>query len=107
MKLFEIERILVMRSIENTATEGATASHSFIGGKNALLAYVAPRPGLMTPSAGYNFSWTGFLGAGQEGNRIKRFRLERQESDRVEVQMAFDQKLIAADLGYFFSSIVQ
>lgn len=106
MKLLEIERILVMKAIENTAVEGATASHSFIGGKHALLCYAAPRPGIMTPTAGYTFSWTGFLGAGQEGNRIKRFRMEALESDRVEIQMAFDPKLVAADLGYFFLSVV-
>lgn len=106
MKLLEVERIFVMKSIENTAAEGATASHSFIGGKHALLCYSAPRPGIMTPSAGYTFSWTGFTGAGAEGNRIKRFRLEQLESDRVEVQMAFDLKLVAADLGYFFLSVV-
>jgi len=106
MKLFELERIFVMKAIQNTAAEGATASHSFIGGKKALLCYAAPRPGLMTPSAGYTFSWTGFLGAGQEGNRVKRFRIERLESDRVEIQMAFDLKKVAADLGYFFDTIV-
>lgn len=106
MMLFELERIFVMRAIENTAAEGATASHSFIGGSHALLCYSASSPGIMTPSAGYTFSWTGFLGAGSEGNRIKRFRREAQEADRVEIQMAFDQKLIAADLGYFFPDAI-
>lgn len=104
MALFEVERILVMKAIENTAKEGQTNVHSFIGGDNALLCYVAPSPGLMTPSAGYTFSWTGMLGGGAEGNRIKRFRMENLEADRVEIQMAFDQKLVAADLGYFFST---
>ena len=106
MNLFELERIFVMKAIENTGKEGQANSHSFIGGKHALLCYSAPNPGLMTPSAGYTFSWTGFLGAGAEGNRIKRFRIEAIESDRVEIQMAFDQKKVAADLGYFFSGIV-
>ncbi len=106
MKLLELERIFVMKAIENTAAEGATPAHSFIGGKHALLCYVAPSPGIMTPSAGYTFSWTGWMGAGAEGNRIKRFRLEKIESDRVEGQMSFDQKLVAADCGYFFNGIV-
>ena len=56
----------------------------------------------MTPSAGYTFSWTGATGASDSGGRIKRFRLELLESDRVEIQMSFDQKLVAPDLGYFF-----
>lgn len=105
-QLFEVERILVMKAIENTAKEGDTNVHAFIGGKHALLCYAAPSPGVMTPSAGYTFSWTGYLGATSEGSRIKRFRLERITSDRIEIEMAFDMKKVAADLGYFWSGIV-
>lgn len=104
--LFEVDRIVVMNAIENTSAEGAANSHSFIGGKKALLAYSAPSPGLQVPTAGYTFSWTGFLGAGAQGGRIKKFRMEHLESDRIEIQMAFDQKLVSADLGYFWDSIV-
>jgi hypothetical protein len=105
-QLFDIERIMVMMGVENTAKEGDTTSHSFIGGKHALLCHAAPNPGIMTPSAGYTFSWNGYLGAGAEGNRIKRFRMENKTSDRVEIEMAFDQKLVAADLGHFFKTAV-
>lgn len=105
--LFELDEILVMDAIQNTAKEGATAVHSFIGGKNALLSYRPASAGLMTPSAGYTFSWTGHVGAGDDGMRIKRFRMENLASDRVEIEMAYDQKLISADLGAFFGGIVQ
>lgn len=104
--LFEVDEILVMDAIENTASEGQDAAHSFIGGSNALLSYKPGTPGLMTPSAGYTFSWTGRFGAGVDGMRIKRFRIETIESDRVEIGMAYDQKLIAADLGAYFLAIV-
>jgi hypothetical protein len=105
-RLFEVDSIDVMNAIENTAVEGRAAAHSFIGGKKALLCYANPSPGLMTPSAGYVFSWTGHMGAGAEGSRIKQFRMEPLASDRVEIEMAFDCKLVAADLGYFWDSIV-
>lgn len=105
MALFKIPRIFIMKAIENTAAEGASNSHSFIGGKSALLCYSTPTPGLQTPSAGYTFSWTGMQG-GIQGNRIKKYRLERIESDRIEIQSAYDMKKIAADLGYFFGTIV-
>jgi hypothetical protein len=105
-QLLDIERILVMKSIENTAAEDDTNVHAFIGGKHALLCHAASSPGIMTASAGYTFSWTGLIGSGNQGNRIKRFRMEHLESDRVEIQMAFDMKKVAADLGYFFSGIV-
>ncbi len=104
--LFEVESVQVMNAIRNTAAEGQTAVHRFIGGKHALLSYRPPRPGILTPSAGYTFAWTGFLGAEAAGIRIKRFRMENLESDRVEGQMAYDQRRISADLGFFFDGIV-
>jgi len=104
--LFELDEILIMDAIQNTANKGATNAHTFIGGDNALLSYRPPAPGLMTPSAGYTFSWTGHLGATSAGSRIKRFRMEAEASDRVEIEMAFDQKLVSADLGYFFGGML-
>lgn len=104
--LFEIDEILVMNAIENTAKEGQAPVHSFIGGKHALLCHSAVAPGLMTPSAGYTFSWTGLMGNGIEGNRIKQFRLEREGVDRVEIDMCMDLKAVGADLGYFLSGII-
>lgn len=106
-QLFEVDEILVSQAISNTAVEGATNAHSFIIGKHALLCYAAPAPGLMTPSAGYTFSWTGYMGAGSEGTRVKQFRIEQLEADRIEIQMAMACKLIAADLGFFWNAIVQ
>jgi len=105
--LFELDKVLVMSAISNTAKQGQAAVHSFIGGKHALLSYAPKTPGLMTPSAGYTFNWTSMAGAGEEGMRIKRFRMEHLEADRIEISMAYDQKKISADLGYFFGGIVQ
>lgn len=104
--LFKIDRIFVMEGIKNTAAEGATESNSFIGGKSALLCYSAPSPGLMTPTAGYTFSWTGYLGAGAMGNRIIKMPVPLKKADRVEIEMAMVQKLIAADMGTFFATAV-
>ena len=104
--LFELEEILVMDSIVNTALEGATDAHSFIGGKSALLVSVPASAGLMTPSAGYTFSWVGYLGAASMGQRISRFRMEHLKSDRIEMEMAYDQVVVATELGFFFASAV-
>ena len=108
--LMELDEILVMDGIQVTTPENPTFETSmttaFIGGKNALLTYANPTPSLLTPSAGYTFSWAGYMGAGAMGNRIKKFRMEPLESDRVEGQMAYDQKLVCADCGVFFSGIV-
>ncbi len=105
--LWKIPRIMVMDAIVNTADEGQTNVHDFIGGKVALLVYSAPRPGLMVPSGGYDFNWTGLLGStGGLGTRISKFRMESLKADRVEIEMAFDLKLVAADMGTLFRTAV-
>lgn len=105
--ILEIDEILVMGAVENTAGDGqATGTFAFIGGKAALLMHRTPRPGLMIPTAGYTFAWTGLFGAGAEGNRIKRYRWEIIASDLIECEMAFDLKITATDMGYFFASAV-
>ena len=104
--LMEIDRIVVAGAIENTANEGATNAHDFIIGKKALLAYATPTPGLMTPSAGYTFSWSEFFGSQGSGARILKYRMDPIKSDRIEGEMCFDLKLVAADLGFFWDTIV-
>jgi hypothetical protein len=102
--VLEIDEVLIAGAIENSANEGATASMDWVMKDDALLVYAPPRPSLMHPSAGYTFSWTGYLGATQQGTRIKRFRMEPIASDRVEGEMAYDLKQVAADLGVFFNA---
>jgi len=104
--LFKIERILIMGAIRNTAVEGAAETNAFIGGKKAFLCYSAPRPGLMVPTAGYTFSWNGLLGASAFGTRVRKFRMDPINSDRVEIDMSFDMKVVSADLGFFWDTIV-
>jgi len=105
-RLFEVEEVIVSKAVENIAKEGQASVHRFIVTKAALLSYSPPAPDLETPSAGYIFSWTGRMGAANNGQRIKMFRMEHIESDRVEIQMAFDMKRVSADLGYYFSTII-
>lgn len=105
-RVLELDEVLVANAVENTAIEGATDALNFMFGKDALLVYANPAPSLLTPSAGYTFSWTGYLGAGAAGNRIKRFRMEQLASDRIEGEMAYDMKLVASDLGIFFDNVM-
>lgn len=104
--LFEVDEVMVMEGIFNAAKQGNVEANAFIGGNTALLLYAAPAPGLLVPSAGYTFSWTGRYGNGENGVRIKRFRIERLEVTRVEAQQAFDQRVIGADLGVYFKTII-
>ncbi len=101
-----LDDILIADAIQDTAAEDVTDSLAFIFGKNVLLAHRALRPGLLTPSAGYTFAWTGMFGANAAGMRVKRFRMEHLASDRVEAEAAYDHKLVAAELGAFFSAVI-
>jgi hypothetical protein len=105
-KFLEIDRYMVSKASYDTSNEGGTATPAFIAGKNALLCYSAPAPGLMVPSAGYTFVWSGLTGANSVGVRIKNFPLERNASDRIEGEYAYDNKVTGTDLGYFFSAAV-
>ncbi len=105
--LFEVDEVVVANAIQNTASDGLTNAHSFIAGKRALLTYAAPTPSLMAPSAGYTFSWTGYLSQGNEfGVAMKRIPMDIKEADRIEGGMAFAHKLVSADLGFFWDTIV-
>ena len=104
--LLDLDAMYIASAIEDTSTEGAaTDSPGFIHGKHFLLAYAAPAPSLMEPSAGYTFVWTGLMGS-VDGWQIKRFRMEHLEADRVEGQLADDQKVVASDVAVFFDGAV-
>jgi len=101
-----IEKVLTAAAVENTAKEGATRAMQYVFTSDAALYYAQPRPSLMKPSAGYIFSWTGYLGASAMGNRIKRLRVDLKSCDRIEGEMAYDMKLVGSDLGVFFDGCI-
>jgi len=105
-KVLGIKRVVVARATSNTAAEGAAASMAHIAGKKMLLAYTPSAPSLYEPSAGYTFAWTGLTGAVGPAGRVKKFRMEHLNSDRVEVEMAWDQKVVSADCGVYFYDVV-
>jgi hypothetical protein len=106
---FGLERVLVARSIVNNGGEGASNSFAFNHGKHALVCYVAPNPGPNTATAGMTFAWTGLEGAGY-GAEIGISRIDLRPSgrkvDRIEGERAWDNKVTASDMGYFFASVV-
>ena len=106
--LFGVDEVIVASSIENTALEGATAVYAPIfDADDALLIYRPQNPGLLTPAAGYMFSFTGVAGADQfEGLRTLRYRMDSNHSERIESLAAFDFKVTGADLGVYFDEAV-
>jgi hypothetical protein len=106
-KLFKVDRVVVAGAVYNTAKEGATASNAFIlNSKSAWLGYVAPRPSIMTPSAGYRFTWEGIAG-NEQGIRNWSYWDQPRRSQIVEGAIDDTFKIVAPKLGTFLSNIVQ
>lgn len=103
----EIPKVLVAGGTATTSAEGVADTFAYMVGKVALLAYLNPRPSLRAPSAYYTFSWAGLLGANAFGGRIKDFEIPQiAVPHRVEGEMSFDIRKVAADLGQFFTAAV-
>jgi hypothetical protein len=104
-RLFELDNILVAKAVKATNNEGASGAYAYVTGKQMLLAHVAPNPGMMVPSAGYQFGWTGVSGGMGQTIGIKSFRMDEIEAQRVEATVAFDNKVVGADLGVYFYAV--
>jgi hypothetical protein len=98
-RLFGVDKYLVASAVENIAQEGNAGVFDFLVGGKMLLTYSQPSPGILKPSAGYTFAWTGQYGSSANGMRMKNIRMEAIEADRVEGKMAYDQHLVSPDLG--------
>ncbi len=103
-QLFELDKIFVMGGVVNTAVKGAAEATGFINSEEALLYYAPDSLGLEEPSAMARFSWTGLLGNTPDGMRIRRFREEKLQADRVEGEMSFQFKVTGPELGHLFTS---
>ena len=109
-EIFEVAEYHVVDAIENTAKEGATEALAFTATKKAALYYAPASAGLMVPSAGYNFTWNELDNASGYGIDIRSYsgdflRVEGV-AEMLEANMAYDQKVVGADLGVFFNTIL-
>ena len=106
-QVFGVAKVVVAKGVYASSNEGAaTATYARIMSKNALLAYAPSAPSILEASAGYIFAWTGLLGANALGARIKSFRMEWLESDRIEGELAYDMVKVSGALGAYWDSVV-
>jgi len=112
--LFDVEKVLVSYASYTSVAEQAdgrsqdtAATYSFMSNsKSALLCYTPSSPSLMTPAAGYIFTWNGYLAGNSYGIRMKNFRMEHIAADRIEGEMTYDMKVIAPEMGIYLSNAV-
>lgn len=99
--LFGVDEVLVANAVENT--NGTT---DFVFDNGALLVHSPNTATPQMPAAGLTYSWTGYTGANGFGGRIFKFRMDHLRSDRIEIELAYDQRVTGAVLGVFFSNAV-
>lgn len=104
--LFDLEKIVVGRAYHNIAKRGQTKVNAPVIGKSALLVYTPDAPGIEVPAAGYTFAWTGVSDGLGENIGTKQFRMEHLAADRVESQIALDNKVVGTTLGVFAATVV-
>jgi len=106
--LIEVDEVLMVDSINATSAEGVSpvTTASTAAGK-FLLAYRSPTPDILTPSAGYIFSWPEFDGvreaAAAGAAAISSWYDQQEEAQYYRGKAHFDAKVVAADaafLGY-------
>jgi hypothetical protein len=109
-EIFGVEEFMVMETVKNTAAEGLTEANAFIGGKLAAFYYRPRSSGLMIPSAGYTFTWDDLENASGHGITIKSYRGDYLAIDGVaevlEANLAYDHKVVSADLGAVIDSVI-
>ena len=105
-KALRVPRLLVGGSVYESSMEGAaSATRGYIWGKHALLLHVPAASGLRVPAAGYTFVWKGNWGGGYTV-AISTTREDNRDRDLLKGKHAFDHKITANDLGYFFYTAV-
>lgn len=104
-RLMDLDRIVIAAAVQNTAQEGLAGSYGYIADNDALLCYSAPSPSPMQPSAGYIFEWNEIPGISAAGNTVSSFRMEELKSDRIELETAFDMKVVSSVLGAYFNEV--
>ena len=111
--LFELDKIFVPWGIFNDGPQtpgydDVKTDMNFIYKGKMLLGYRATRPSLKQPTAGYIFAWTGLEGASSYGSRMVRIKMDQLGlgTERLEMEMAYDQKVICKDMGMFLYDLV-
>lgn len=99
--IFEVERVFLAEALVTSSNEGVAAGaevYDYVWGKHIWLGYIAPNPGVGTPTAMYQFS------SGARG--IRRWREEAEHQDVVEAFELVDEKIVSTLLGYVLRDVV-
>jgi hypothetical protein len=124
-EIFEMDTVHVSDAIYNTAGEqagpdsggtyvppgynqgiNAGEANTWMAGPNVWVGFTPAAPGLMTPASGYTFTWNGYFGATPSGERISSYYFQPDRSTHIEIESAYAQKVVGADMGGFLQGCI-
>lgn len=105
--IFGVDEIVVAEAIYDAGNQGAAVAPQFIAGKHLWLGHSPRQVNQKAPIAGGYFSWTGYNpGANNLGYTIDKWEDRNTKTMWMEMEMAFDMKVVAAQLGVFLKNAV-
>lgn len=108
-EILEVEQIRIAKALYTTSADGdPNATYDVIsGGGKVGMFYYPDRPSIITPSAGYTFNWTGYIGANEMGGTITRETIPlTRGAQRTEIEQAYGFKLVSPACGVFFDHVL-
>jgi hypothetical protein len=105
-ELFELDRVLVGRAKYNSANKGATASYSYVWGKDCVLAYIDQAASLEGVSAWKTFRWRQL-----STDAVYQVRTYRDESkggggEYIEGETSYDEVAVCSDVAYLIDTVI-
>jgi hypothetical protein len=99
-----LNSIKVAKAVGVSIAQNGAETYGYLFGKHAWVGYVAPNPGIMTPTAGAIFSYTGMT----NGFNIAMERVpdRRTHADYFQGYSCYDDKLIAGKLGSIITGVI-
>jgi hypothetical protein len=109
-EIFGVSRVLISDAVKNTAADTLTPAFSYINTKRVAIFYAPTTPGLMTASAGYIFTWSTLANSSGYGIETRSYTGDHLEiegiAEEVHCIMNYDFKVVGADLGIYFATII-
>lgn len=96
---YGITKVLVGKAMRDSAIEGQTATLGSVWGKNVILGYVTPNPGLRTVNGGYTFRLRG-------GKYVDKWDDKDPKGTWVRNNDYYDQMLFASELFYLIKNAI-
>lgn len=97
---FEVKYVFIGKSIKITSNEGQTETKSVVWGNDVVFFYRPESPSLYEPALGYQFTLTG------ENMRAVSRRHQNDKGDLMEVQWAYQDKILDTNAAYLIKDAV-